>query len=91
MLQASRGADLILESAGTEHGTELGMEHFERDRTIVLEVVGEVDRGHAPAPECALELVPVGKAGLKAGLEFGQGDLSVFWGRPMLLPELLGG
>jgi hypothetical protein len=34
----------------------LGVEHLERDQTVVLEVAGEVDHGHAPAAEFTLEL-----------------------------------
>jgi hypothetical protein len=33
------------------------MEELERHRPVVAEVAGEVDRGHAPASELALERV----------------------------------
>ena len=47
--------DLAQKALGAERGGELGLEHLERDRAAVLEVAGEVDRGHAAAAELALE------------------------------------
>ena len=35
------------------------MEHLERDRSVVPQVLREIDRGHPPAPELALERVTV--------------------------------
>ena len=57
VLQPGGEADLALEALGAEGGGELGMEHLERDRAVVPEVAREVDRGHAPAAELALERV----------------------------------
>ena len=57
MLEPGGELDLALEALGAEAGGELGMEHLERDRPVVPEVLREVDRGHAPAPELALERV----------------------------------
>ena len=54
-------SDLALEALGPERGGELGVEHLERDRPLVPEVVGEVDGGHAAAAELALEGVAVGE------------------------------
>ena len=51
--------DLAQEALGAERGGELGAEHLEGDLAVVLEVVGQVDRGHAAAPELALEHVAV--------------------------------
>ena len=59
MLEPGGEPDLALEALGAERGGELGMEHLERDRAVVPEVLGEVDRGHAPAAELALERVAV--------------------------------
>jgi hypothetical protein len=36
-------------------GRELGVQHLERHPAAVPEIAGEVNRGHAPAPELALE------------------------------------
>ena len=57
MLEPGGEPDLALEALGAERGGQLGVEHLERDRAVVLEVLGQVDRGHAAAPELALERV----------------------------------
>jgi hypothetical protein len=36
---------------------QLGMEDFECDRTVVPEVVGQIDGGHSAAAELALDAV----------------------------------
>ena len=59
MLEPSREPDLPLEALGAERGGELRMEHLEGDRPVVPEVLGEIDRGHAPAAELALQRVPI--------------------------------
>jgi hypothetical protein len=41
------------------------MEYLERDGAIVAEVLGEVDRSHAPASELALDAVAVSQATLE--------------------------
>ncbi len=52
-------ADLAQEALGTECVGEFRVEELERDRAVVSEVPGEIDRGHSPAPELALKLVAV--------------------------------
>ena len=59
MLEPGGEADLALEALGAERGGELGEQDLERDRAVVPEVVGQVDDGHAAAPELALEGVAV--------------------------------
>ena len=59
VLQPGGEADLPEEALGAERRGELGVEHLERHRPVVAEVVGEADRGHAAAAELALERVPV--------------------------------
>jgi hypothetical protein len=61
MMQAGRQRDLTQEPLTAQHGGEFGPEHLERDLPLVLEVSGEVDRGHAAAPELALERVAAGE------------------------------
>ena len=39
-----------------------GLEHLERDVAVVLEVAGEVDRGHAAGADLALDLVAAASA-----------------------------
>ena len=46
-------------------GRELGVQQLERDRAIVLEIAGEVDRGYAVPPQLALEHVTPSRADCK--------------------------
>ena len=55
-------ADFPLEALGAERGSKLGMEHLERDRAVVPEILGQEHRGHATAPKLALEPVAIGQA-----------------------------
>ena len=66
MLEPGGELDLAEEALGAERGGELGMEHLERDRAVVPEVLGQVDGGHAAAAELALDAVAVGE-GRRAG------------------------
>ena len=65
MLQAGGELDLAQEPLGAERRGELGMEHLEGDRAVVLEVLGQVDRRHAAAAELALERVAIGERRLE--------------------------
>ena len=67
VLQPRGQADLALEALGAERGGELGMQHLERDGPVVLEVADEIHRGHAAAPELALERVAVAQRRLQLG------------------------
>ena len=53
--------DLALEALGAECGGELGAEDLDGDVAVVLEVVGEVDGGHAALAQLALEAVAGGE------------------------------
>jgi hypothetical protein len=72
MLQTGSQLDLTLEAIGAERQSELGMEHLERDRPIVAEVVGEKHGGHAAAAERALEPVAVAQGISQGGREVGK-------------------
>ncbi len=61
MLEAGCELDLAQESLGAEDRRELGVQHLERDQPLVLDVVGEIDRGHAAAAELAFEAVAAAK------------------------------
>ena len=67
MLQVGGGLDLAEEPLGADHGGELGPQHLDRDLAVVLEVLGEVDGGHAALAELALDAVAVGQRGGEAG------------------------
>jgi len=51
-----------LEALGAEHGGELGSQHLQADLAVVLEVFGEIDRGHA-----ALAQLPVDPVAVRQG------------------------
>ena len=66
VLQPGYRLDLAQKAVGAERGRQLGMEHLQGDRPLVLEVAGEVDGGHAAPTELSLDLVAVTKGGPKA-------------------------
>jgi hypothetical protein len=57
------GGDLHFgeESLGAKHRAEFRLEHLDGDLSIVLEVLGEIDRGHPARAELALDAVAVGQ------------------------------
>ena len=65
VLQAGAEPDLTEEALRAQGGGELGAHDLERDRPVVLQVVGQPDRGHAAAAELALERIAVGQGGLE--------------------------
>jgi len=60
VLQPGGDPDLAEEAVGAEYGGELRPEHLERDPPVVLEIAGEMYRGHAAAAELALEPISIG-------------------------------
>ena len=72
MLEPGGEADLAEEALGAEGGGELGVEDLEGDVAVVLEVLGEEDRGHAVA-ELALECITVSEAVAQDGDRVGHG------------------
>src|SRR5213592_424909 len=77
MLQAGGQHDLALEPLGAEYRRDLWMEQLERDRTVVLEIVGEIDRRYPAAPQLPIEAVVAGKGGTQARIPVGQRGLGV--------------
>ena len=55
MLQARGEPDLALEALGAERRGEVGMQHLERNGALVLNVAGQIHRGHAAAPDLAFD------------------------------------
>jgi hypothetical protein len=49
VLERGAGGDLLDEPLGAEHGGQLRLEGLERHLAVVLEVLGQVHGGHAPA------------------------------------------
>ncbi len=70
VVQASRYADLTQKALDPYPDGEVGMEHFERDGSIVLDVVGKVDRGHASTPELVPDAVGLGQICLESSRSF---------------------
>jgi hypothetical protein len=62
VLERGGGLDLLDEPLGAEHGGELGFQDLDGDLAVVLQVLCEVDRGHAARAELALDAVAVGEA-----------------------------
>ena len=65
VLQPGGELDLALEALGAQRAREIGVEHLERDRPVVPQILGEEDGGHAAPPELALEGVRRGKRRLR--------------------------
>src|SRR5687768_2092872 len=63
MLQIGSDVDLRQKPLRTKHRGQLGPQHLERDVAVVLEVAGEVNRGHAAGTQLTLDLVPIGDVG----------------------------
>ena len=57
MLQVRRRLELGKEALAPAHGSQLGLEDLEGDLTLVLEVVGQIDRGHAALTELTLDFL----------------------------------
>jgi hypothetical protein len=72
MLQSGSKLNLALEPLGTERGGQLGVEHLECDWTLVLDVAGQIDRGHAPTTKLALEHVAVAQGSSQRGGQVGE-------------------
>ena len=66
MLERRCGLDLGDEALGAQHGGELGLEHLERDATVVPQVLRQVDGGHATLAQLALDAVAVAERGGQA-------------------------
>jgi hypothetical protein len=60
MLESSGDLDLAEKSFGAQRRPELGMKDLDGNEAVVLEVAGEIDRGHPASPELALEAVAFG-------------------------------
>ena len=57
MLEVRRRLDLGQEPLGADDGSQLRLEHLQRDLPLVLQVVREIDGGHPALTEFALDAV----------------------------------
>jgi hypothetical protein len=55
--------DLLKKPLGADEIAELGPEDLDGDPAIVLEILGEVDRGHPALPELALDPIAASQRG----------------------------
>jgi hypothetical protein len=70
--QAGGDLHFALEPLHPEDLGEVRMEDLDRDRSAVLQVLGEIDGGHAAAAKLALELIPLADRGLEPILQIGR-------------------
>ena len=69
MLEVRRRLDLGQEPLGTDDCCEFGLQHLQRDFTFVLDVVGQVDGGHAALTKLTLDAVAAFEGRVQAGRE----------------------
>jgi hypothetical protein len=60
VIEPRGGVHLPEESLGADARGQLRVKHLHRDRPIVPDVLGEVDRGHAASAELSLYRVAAG-------------------------------
>ena len=66
VLQAGGRLDLGKEALAADDGAQLGAQDLDRDLAGVLEVLGEVDGGHAALAELTLEAIAIGEGDREA-------------------------
>ena len=59
MLQVGGGLDLLQEPLGADHRGQLGAQHLEGHRSVVLQVAGEEDGRHPARAQFALQRIAV--------------------------------
>jgi hypothetical protein len=81
VLEIGSRLDFLDEPIGPEHGGEFGTENLHRDRAVVFEIVGKVDRSHATFAQMALDPVAVGEGGREPGGVLGhEAKMDCSWG-----------
>ena len=59
MLEPGGDLDLAMEPLGAQRGGEFLAQHLQRDLAVVLQVLGEIDRGHPARTQLPLDRVAV--------------------------------
>jgi hypothetical protein len=67
MLQVRRATDFFEKALGADRCGELRFENLERNGAVVLDVVRQIDRGHAAGAELAVNAVVRGQCRLQVG------------------------
>ena len=89
VLEPGGEADLALEPLRPQRGRQLGVKDLEGDRPVVADVLGQVDRRHAPAAELPLDRVAAGEGSSQPGSGFGHYGWAVL--RRVMSPSLHSG
>jgi len=66
VLEVGGGLDLGEKALAADDGCQLGLEDLEGDLAMVLEILGQVDGGHAALAELTLDRVAAGQGGVQA-------------------------
>ena len=66
MLKARENPDFAREPVRTEGRGQLGAQHFHRHLSIVLQVLGEINRRHPACTQLALDGITVGERGTES-------------------------
>ena len=66
VVEASGRLDLPQETLGPQCGRQVRAQHLHRHLPVVLEIFGEIDRGHATGTDFPFDGVPIGQGALEA-------------------------
>ena len=67
VLEVGSRLDLGYETVGTDNRSQLRPQDLQRDLALVLEVIGQVDRRHAPFAQLTLDGVTAFESGVQGG------------------------
>ena len=59
MVEVGRGLDLAQEAVWTQRRGQLRPQDLDRNLTVVLQVLGQIDRGHPAGAEFAFDTVAI--------------------------------
>src|SRR5215471_17459996 len=72
MLQGSCDLDLAQEALRPDGSADFGVQHLDSHIAPVLDITGEIHRGHAALPELALQRIAVRERGFQRVEQFAQ-------------------
>jgi hypothetical protein len=81
VLEIRGDLDFGQKALAAEDGRELGVQDLDRHLAAVLEILGEMDGGHAALAQLPHEAVAVGQRRRKAGGWAGHSGVSLMWVR----------
>jgi hypothetical protein len=77
VLELGRDLDLAEKALSAERGGEVFAQDLNRDLAVVLQVMGQVDGGHATAAELTLDAVAIGQRTAQSLEEIRHGTASM--------------